>query len=202
MEIDHYRFAEVTPSRFFFCLGFLSFMALAIRFMISISFFFLLKFNLPLTTIKILILCFRAGWAFAISQMAVFLIHNQVAALTIALVLVLGLELAEHLPKRTTAAYSTSDSQNQRLFNVSIFMEFVICFAAFFLSLLGFNLTKWAGFFADKIYTMTIFRFLFLAGTVIFLKTFWTLAQHFKTLLYLFRSYFTSLLSGKLKRRW
>jgi hypothetical protein len=163
----------------------------------------LIRVEIPVNALRVWLLFARALSALAISFWVFSFGLNPWISPVPVLFAAIGGELKSHLALRTTAAYSTSDGQNQRLFNVSVLAILVSVVIAAAMSALGANP------FPSKIAFMLVRKaghgFLILPlilGILFFLARAWLVATHFRTISYILSSYFNSWRQGKLKRFW
>lgn len=159
--------------------------------------------NLPIARVKLSILTAKSLGFILLAGFVFSFDFNEAVSLLIVLILGCGAELAGHLKKRTTAAYSTSDGMNQRMFNLTL-----ILLAVFTLIMYGLHLGKWDLFpaavpeFFEHLSHHRMGQLLYAAAFVFFLRYLWLTGTHFRTLSYLFYSYLSSFRQGKLKRFW
>lgn len=129
--------------------------------------------------------------------------QNKLLSLLVTWVISCGSELQDHLGRRTTAAFSTSDVQSQRMFNLLMGLFVFTGLLALLLDSAGINPLAPLGPLTIHLLPGHILTYLFIGfGIFLFIKKFWVLAKHFRTLVYLASSYTLSLRQGKLKRYW
>lgn len=99
-----------------------SILQLVIRALVFITLFFLHQINLPLFLLRTIHVAIKSFGYFILALTSLLIFKGNLLSLLISSILCFGFELENHLKVRTTAAYSTSDKQTQRLFNLSIFL--------------------------------------------------------------------------------
>lgn len=174
-------------------LGAVSFMLIAL----------LVKGNLSLSATRTILLLLKAGTSFLTAWWAFSLNLFQPLAWVAVMVVTIGAELNAHVGKRTTAAYSTSDGQNQRLFNLSCFIMAVsACFALGLYAILGKNFSFSNSWFFSSQSNPVLKSVLLVPGLALFLRSLVLSFQHRRTLGYLVRNYWSAIKERKLKRYW
>ncbi|MBI4550195.1 MAG: hypothetical protein HY714_04655 [Candidatus Omnitrophica bacterium] len=163
----------------------------------------LLRTSFPLSAMRGWLIAARALSAMAVTLFVASFGLNPWFSPAVSLVVTVGGELKSHLALRTTAAYSTSDGQNQRLFNLSVvFILLGVCAAAV-VSYFGRNpfphrlsagilqqSREWPG------------AMILIGGAVIYILRARLFLTHYQTMVYIFKSYFRTWQEGKLKRFW
>lgn len=154
---------------------------------------------MPLTVLRASIFTLKALTAFLVALAAFSFPLPGVATLLMVYIVLVGREVGQHLRKRTTAAYSTSDSQNQRLFNVTIFTVIIAALIAWgsrHYVQIGF--IQSVEFHPGNFWHWSVVG----AGLVLFCRYLYLVLSHFRTLLYLIRSYWDTAMQGKMRRFW
>lgn len=163
----------------------------------------LVNANITIDALRKAILVLRGAAALLLALYALSFGENEWVTLLLIVALTWGAELKSHLGRRTTAAFSTSDVQQQRLFNLSIFLAAGASVVAYGLHRVGLN-PFYPGI-AELVLRTGIHArtaVLYGIGDLIFAYYVYTLSKHWGTLAYLIRSYWIMLKEGKLKRIW
>ena len=165
--------------------------------------FLIVHSKIPLTSIKLALM----GWNFLIAvTLSPFVFSSPVSVFVcfgICLVLLVAPALKRHLDKRTTASYSTSDSQTQRFFNVTLFLYVISVFGILLLRVLGVNMPpSFLGFLFVSGAGEFPYLTAFVPGLILLVWDAALCFKHARTLLYVLKSHSRSFFQGKLKRFW